>query len=284
MNNRVISALILTKFSFFCPWMCVMYGTYSVAHISPRFTLISTRSGVRAANSHIAIQCTLRWIASNVSKVEGSFLLISVLFKSGFHFCLFVQKSRKKTGNYSSGPPTPKVWVRVCACARVCAESTCSEEFHLSPKIIVGKKMKQLLSWMLPGKVFPLDYSPLSYGYVLWLLSPHRMQLWVKLLVCCLLVGCPVFGSMCNQMSYVPSAPSSIHIYRRMILFFVPDKCSFFSNWGSALGKQRLKKFTEVFSLWLRGLRIRHSIHEDVDLIPGLTRWVKDLALMQAAA
>lgn len=117
MNNRVISALILTKFSFFCPWMCVMYGTYSVAHISPRFTLISTRSGVRAANSHIAIQCTLRWIASNVSKVEGSFLLISVLFKSGFHFCLFVQKSRKKTGNYSSGPPKCEC---VCVRAREC--------------------------------------------------------------------------------------------------------------------------------------------------------------------
>ena len=37
------------------------------------------------------------------------------------------------------------------------------------------------------------------------------------------------------------------------------------------------------FLLWLRGLRIRHSVHEDVGLIPDLTQWVKDPALLQAA-
>ena len=30
---------------------------------------------------------------------------------------------------------------------------------------------------------------------------------------------------------------------------------------------------------WVKNLT---SIHEDVDLIPGLTQWVKDLALSQA--
>ena len=34
------------------------------------------------------------------------------------------------------------------------------------------------------------------------------------------------------------------------------------------------------FPLWLSGLRIQHNIHEDVGLIPGLARWVKDLAFL----
>ena len=36
--------------------------------------------------------------------------------------------------------------------------------------------------------------------------------------------------------------------------------------------------------LWLNGLRVRHSVREDVGLIPALIQWVKDLALPQAAA
>ena len=36
--------------------------------------------------------------------------------------------------------------------------------------------------------------------------------------------------------------------------------------------------------MWLYGLRTQHSIREDADLIPGLTQWVKDLALPQAVA
>ena len=35
--------------------------------------------------------------------------------------------------------------------------------------------------------------------------------------------------------------------------------------------------------VWLSELRTRHSAHEDVDSIPGLPQWVKDLALLQAA-
>ena len=38
------------------------------------------------------------------------------------------------------------------------------------------------------------------------------------------------------------------------------------------------------FPLWLSGLRTRHCLCEDVGLIPGITQWVKNLALPQAAA
>ena len=33
--------------------------------------------------------------------------------------------------------------------------------------------------------------------------------------------------------------------------------------------------------MWLCGLRTQHSLREGVDLILGLTQWVKDLALSQ---
>ena len=39
-----------------------------------------------------------------------------------------------------------------------------------------------------------------------------------------------------------------------------------------------------VFPLWLSGLRTRHSVCENVSLIPGLALWVKTRMLPQAAA
>ena len=36
------------------------------------------------------------------------------------------------------------------------------------------------------------------------------------------------------------------------------------------------------FPLWLRGLRTWHGVFEDLGSFPGLTQWVKDLALLQA--
>ena len=41
---------------------------------------------------------------------------------------------------------------------------------------------------------------------------------------------------------------------------------------------------TEEFLLWLSRVSIRNSIHEDAGLIPDLTQWLKDLALLQAVA
>ena len=35
----------------------------------------------------------------------------------------------------------------------------------------------------------------------------------------------------------------------------------------------------QEFPLWLSGLRTRHSVPEDVGLIPGPSQWVKDLIL-----
>ena len=40
-----------------------------------------------------------------------------------------------------------------------------------------------------------------------------------------------------------------------------------------------IKNTEQEFPLWLSVLRTRHNLQEDVDLIPGLTQWVKNLAL-----
>ena len=42
-----------------------------------------------------------------------------------------------------------------------------------------------------------------------------------------------------------------------------------------------LRSQRQEFPLWFSGLRTQHSVHENVGLIPGLTQWVKDLALPQ---
>ena len=43
-------------------------------------------------------------------------------------------------------------------------------------------------------------------------------------------------------------------------------------------------KYPTEFLLWLSRLRTQHSVPEDASFIPGLTQWVKDPALLQAAA
>ena len=42
--------------------------------------------------------------------------------------------------------------------------------------------------------------------------------------------------------------------------------------------------FYRNFSLWLSGLRAQHCVWKGKGLIPGLTQWVKNLALLQAVA
>ena len=44
----------------------------------------------------------------------------------------------------------------------------------------------------------------------------------------------------------------------------------------------QVMKIDLEFPLWLRELRTQHGVSEDRGLIPGLTRWVKDLELPQA--
>ena len=40
----------------------------------------------------------------------------------------------------------------------------------------------------------------------------------------------------------------------------------------------------QEFPLWFSRLRIQHSIHNEMGLIPDLTKWVKDPVLPQAVA
>ena len=44
-----------------------------------------------------------------------------------------------------------------------------------------------------------------------------------------------------------------------------------------------LKNSKAEFPVWLNRLRTQHYLCEDAGLIPGLTQWVKDPALLQAA-
>ena len=39
-------------------------------------------------------------------------------------------------------------------------------------------------------------------------------------------------------------------------------------------------KTHEEFQLWFGRFRTQHILHEDVALVPGLTRWIKDLVLL----
>ena len=49
-----------------------------------------------------------------------------------------------------------------------------------------------------------------------------------------------------------------------------------------AIGACDKKKLKQAFLLWLSGLRTQCFLCEDVGLIPGFTRWVKDPVLLRA--
>ena len=54
------------------------------------------------------------------------------------------------------------------------------------------------------------------------------------------------------------------------------------NKWTRIFFPLRTVKVQE-FLLWLRGLRIWHSVYEDAGFIPGLAQWVKGLVLPWAA-
>ena len=52
---------------------------------------------------------------------------------------------------------------------------------------------------------------------------------------------------------------------------------------GGRKGVKKKKINKAEFLLWLIGLRTQHGVCEEVGSIPGLSQWVTDLALPQAA-
>ena len=50
-----------------------------------------------------------------------------------------------------------------------------------------------------------------------------------------------------------------------------------------SITRPSIKKAVEELPLWLSGLRIPDSLQKDMGSIPGLTQWVKDPTLLQAA-
>ena len=71
--------------------------------------------------------------------------------------------------------------------------------------------------------------------------------------------------------SILTSAPESIIQW----LFFPPN----YTLPGSMSDLLNQNFLVLEFPLWCSRLRTRHSVHEDVRSVPGLTQWVKDLAV-----
>ena len=71
------------------------------------------------------------------------------------------------------------------------------------------------------------------------------------------------------------------HILIRLLLFiYFSSKCV---NVYLQVSKKKKKKKKVVSYIMAQWVKNPTNIHEDESLTPGLTHWVKDLALLQAA-
>ena len=139
-----------------------------------------------------------------------------------------------------------------------CLPSALAPRRHVHP---LSTPAEDQVQWLLCG-----SHSLCLLLLLLWLLKPQF--LW------------------CDKCRLSPL----LHINPQFLSHKYPGFCPWpsspatFHLWFSTGSYSPLKLIIQEFPLWLSRLRNWHSLHENVGLIPGLTRWVGDSALLQAEA